>query len=283
MEAALGGPWPLCDATPESRRATPAIRERGLLGSGYPLFENSLLEALKAESPDDEFLRAWYVTVMAYADRAFPGDHTCFENAPSRIRAHPEMQLALGAMHEKTWRQVEADGMSFPPFRPSLQEAERAFPRALQAAPDLHEARLRLGHVLVLQSRPNDALQELRLVRDHLDGGLAYVLRLVEGQAYEQRGDVDRARDSYQAARAMFPRAQSAIMALAQLAYLQGHRAEALEHIQQLPGAATAGGRLQPWVWYAEGADPWSWYYFGTAWRFPTYLARLRNLVRETR
>jgi hypothetical protein len=81
----------------------------------------------------------------------------------------------------------------------------------------------------------------------------------------------------------MFPRAQSAIMALAQMAYLQGRRTEALEHIQQLPGATTAGAPLQPWLWYAEGADPWSWYYFGTAWRFPAYLARLRELVREAR
>lgn len=282
-EGGLGRGLTLCDATPEARRGTPDAREQALLGSGFPFFEYGLVETLKTQFPDDEFMRTWYVTVMAYADAAFPGNYRCYENAPARIRVHPEMQLALGGMHEKTWQQVEADGWTLPGFTPSLQDAERAFRAALQAAPDLHEARLRLGHVLLLQAKPDEALETFREVRDHLDGGFAYVVRLLEGQASEQRGDLSRAAESYQAARVMRPQAQSAIVALAQLAYTQGHRAEALEHIRQLPGAATAGAPLQPWVWYAEGADPWSWYYFGTAWRFPTYLARLRAIVKEKR
>jgi len=191
------------------------------------------------------------------------------------------LQLALGAVHEKAWQQVEADGWGLPRFTPDLEKAERAFRRALETRPDLHEARLRLGHVLVLQERPDEALEMLGEVRDHLDGGFLYVWRLVEGQAYEARGDFDRAAESYRAARAMWPEAQSALMALAQLAYAQGRRAEALELVQLLPGTTSAGAPLQPWTWYAEGTDPWSWYFFGTAWRFPAYLARLRDLVRE--
>jgi hypothetical protein len=66
-------------------------------------------------------------------------------------------------------------------------------------------------------------------------------------------------------------------MALAQLAYSQGRRAEALEHVRQLYAVSAAGSSPEPWVWYAEGADPWSWYYLGTAWRHPDYLARLRR------
>jgi tetratricopeptide (TPR) repeat protein len=145
----------------------------------------------------------------------------------------------------------------------------------------MHEARLRLGHVLLLQGKPDEALATFREVRDHLDDGFAYVEQLLEGRAYEQRGDLDRAAGAYRAARAMRPHAQSAVMALAQLAYSRGRRAEALEHVLDLPGTTTAGLQAEPWVWHAEGADPWSWYYFGTAWRFPTYLARLREMVQE--
>jgi hypothetical protein len=279
-ELGLGGDLALCDTTSAARGGAIDERVRVLLASGFPLFEYGLVEALKSQFPDDEFLRAWYVTVIAHDDRAFPG-RSCYEAAPARIQAHPEMQLALGCLHEKTWLQKEADGWNLPPFKPNLKDAERAFRKALQAAPDLHEARLRLGHVLVLQERPDEALETLGEVRDQLDGGFAYVWRLVEGQAYEARGDFDRAAESYHAARALWPEAQSALMALAQLAYTQGRRPEALELVLHLPGTTTAGAPMQPWAWYAEGADPWSWYYFGTAWRFPTYLARLRDMVRE--
>ena len=79
----------------------------------------------------------------------------------------------------------------------------------------------------------------------------------------------------------MRPHAQSALMALAHLAYTRGRRAEALEYVRQLADATLGWTAREPWVRYAEDTDPWSWYFYGTAWRFPTYLARLRDMVRE--
>jgi tetratricopeptide (TPR) repeat protein len=270
----------MCGDLTALSRGTYGGAEHPLLRLDFPSFEHGLLETLKSQFPDDEFLRTWYVTVMAHSDLGFGWDG-CYDNAPPRIRAHPEMQLALGTAHEKNWQQEQADGWRLPHFAPKLEEAEQAFRAALQGTPDMHEARLRLGHVLLLEGKPDEALVTFREVRRHLDRGFDYVEQLLEGRAHEQRGDLDRAAEAYRAARAMKPRAQSAVMALAQLAYSRGRRAEALEHVLELPGTTTAGLQAQPWVWYAEGADPWSWYYFGTAWRFPTYLARLRAMVQE--
>jgi tetratricopeptide (TPR) repeat protein len=140
---------------------------------------------------------------------------------------------------------------------------------------------VRLGRVLALQSKPDAALAVFRDVRNRLDGGFAYLVRLFEGEAFEQRGDVARAEESYAAAHAMMPRAQSAIVALANLAFAAGRRAEALEYTRALKDSAAAGRSVDPWVWHAQGADPWSWYCRGTNLRFPIYLAKLRALVRQ--
>ncbi len=277
-EVGLGQGVTLCGGKTNQWRVPPATEQKSLL-SKFPYFEQELLQELKAHAPADEFILTWYLTVMSYYDRAFPGGYECFADTPARIRAHPEMQLAIGAIHEKAWQQFEADGWTLSGFTPDLGSAAKAFRRALNGLPDLHEARLRLAHVLVLQGRPEEALQVVDGLRNRQAGEFAYLALLVEGQAHEQRGNMDHAATVYREAHRMNPQAQSAIIALAQLAYMQGHRAEALENVQQLPSTSTAGVPLQPWVWHRDGADPWSWYYFGTAWRFPMYLSRLHAIV----
>ncbi len=245
----------------------------------------ALIEALKSRNPNEEFLLTWYLTVISHSHQAYPGDVLCFQNAPARIQRHPEMQLALGAMHEKTWLNLQSEGWTLPIFKPSLQSAKRAYRAALKAAPRLDEARLRLGRVLAMEAKPDAALEVFREVQDRLDGGFAYLVRLFEGEAYEQLGDVKHAADAYTAAHAMMPKAESAIMALANIAYMQGRRAEALELLGRSKNAEAAGeSLLDPWNWYAQGLDPWSWYnQGGTSWRFPGYLAHMRALVKGPR
>ncbi len=252
----------------------------GLMLAESPLFEYALLHVLNTRFPDDDFLQTWYLAVIAFAQNWQPGGADCFANAPARIQRHPEMQLAFGAMHEKQWLRNQFEGWTPPTLRPSLQVADRAFRAALSAAPDLDEARVRLGRVLLLQSKPDDALETFRPVRDRLDRGFAYLVRMFEGEAYEQRSDASRAQESYAAAHDMMPHAESAIVALGNLAFARGRRVEALDILKRLNDASAAGTSKDPWVWRAQGADPWGWYHFGTNWRFPTYLAKLRSLVR---
>jgi tetratricopeptide (TPR) repeat protein len=254
----------------------------GVFLDGPPFFDYALLYLLKTRFPDDQFLLSWYLTVIAFSQNWEPGGIDCYRNAPSRFQRHPEMLIALGAMHEMTWMEHETQGWSPPILKPSLQTAERAYREVLQTAPDLGEARLRLGRVLGLQSNPDAALQAFSEVRGRLDGGFAYLLTLFEGDAYQQRGDADRAAESYAAAHAMMPRAQSAIIALAHLAFVQGRRTEALERIGEVNDAAAAGASRDPWDWYAQGVDPWSWYQRGIAWRFPMYREKLRALVKTS-
>jgi tetratricopeptide (TPR) repeat protein len=270
----------MCSFSLKGRLSTTQVYGETLFRERSPYFEFALTDAIKKRQPGDAFLRQWYIAAISYAHRWSPGGWDCYQSAPPAVQRTPDMQLALGAMHEKTWHDVRDERMRIEIMTPSLEEAERAYRAALASAPDLAEAQLRLGRVLALRGKPDAALAEFGRVRDRLDGGFAYLVRLFEGGAHEQRGDADRARALYEEAHAMMPRAQSAVSALVQLAFMQGRRAESLEYTTLLNTAEAHSRSIDPWQWKVDGADPWSWYSHGTNWRFPAYLAQLRALVK---
>ena len=190
------------------------------------------------------------------------------------------MQLAFGAMHESEWWSVQSEGWTLEyVIKPKLETAERAYRAAIEAAPGLDEARLRLGRVLALQGKPEAALEVYREVTPRLDPDFAYLATLFEGDAHQQLEDFEAAAASYAAARALRPGALSGVIAAASLAHAAGRRTEALQAMGLLNDTRSLGTSPEPWVWRATGGDPWAWYLRGTAWRFPQYLARLRAAV----
>ncbi|MGE5198828.1 MAG: tetratricopeptide repeat protein, partial [Rhodospirillaceae bacterium] len=133
-----------------------------------------------------------------------------------------------------------------------LDEADDLYRRAIKENPRFAEARLRRGYVLDRLGRYRDAAEELRLAAA-ADAGpqLQYYAELFLGHAAESLGDRANARDSYARAEALYPNAQSPLLALALLARQSGDRAGAQEAMQKLLGVARIrDGKADPWWGY---------------------------------
>ena len=97
---------------------------------------------------------------------------------------------------------------------------------------------------------------------------VVYLAHVFAGLALESFGRDDEARQAYEAALRVVPRAKSGVMLLAQRLFRGDRRDEAAHLVSD----ALAG---------SPAADPWSAYAFGD-WRFwPTYREVLRREVRR--
>jgi tetratricopeptide (TPR) repeat protein len=241
---------------------------------------DKLRDAVIWQAGDYTLIRCWYLfTISREQGRGGPVKAVhIFDDAPKPVTAHPEAQLAIGAVEETGWMLVD-DGrlehswgaalLHLRAFTPSLERAEAAYRAALSDAPDLHEARVRLGRVLTLEKRYDDALAVLADLPAGVEGGYRFLAALFEGDARERQADLDGAAAAYSRAIAIMPHAESATLALAHLRHAQGRRAEALERTRTL--TATKDD---------VGTDPWLWYRLGTAWRTAAYLDAMQAFVR---
>lgn len=177
--------------------------------------------------------------------------------------------LALGAVYENAWQWSHDDGLETAGVKSDLTLAERAYQEAVDKAPTLAEAKLRLARVLSLRGATAEALAILDAVNVNDDPYVGYLARRFAGQAHEERGDYARAADAYQAALVMQGSSQSARVALAHLAHLQGQRSAALETIDALGTTRQDERPIDPWLWYGKG----------TARMADAYLAQMRAAV----
>jgi tetratricopeptide (TPR) repeat protein len=144
-----------------------------------------------------------------------------------------------------------------PPAEKTNAEAERLFRRALSIDPSLVEARVRLARLLDLRKRHEEAAAELKTA---LAGNATPVVKfyahLFAGRATQSLGQSDIAAGHYQDALALFPDAQSALLASSQLALFRSNVAATLEPVQRL-GAGSAVYTADPWWRYylAAGRD----------------------------
>jgi hypothetical protein len=99
------------------------------------------------------------------------------------------------------------------------------------------------------------------------ESAFRYLAALFEGDMHEQRSDYAAAAAAYDRASRLTDRPQSALIAKAHVAYLQGQRAEA---------ASTVANALTS---TSEGADPWWPYIYGLSWRFDSYRKAARAMV----
>jgi Flp pilus assembly protein TadD len=149
----------------------------------------------------------------------------------------------------------------------TLGDAEVHYEHALALDPGLHEARLRLGHVRLLEGRLADALVELeRVAKGAGQPRQRYLACLFAGAAREKLGDVAGAITAYRACIEGGPRAQTALLALGRALDRLGDKSGAQE---AFAGAAAAGRLFDPW---------WS-YRFGQPERAENLVAQLRGLV----
>jgi tetratricopeptide (TPR) repeat protein len=141
--------------------------------------------------------------------------------------------------------------------RAQLARAADLYRSALRVDPSLHEARLRLGRVLQLEARREEASRELSAVLERTGDRIhIYLANLLLGALHEAADEVPRAVACYRAAAAANPDGTTAKMALGHALHRLGHRQEALELVSVLLSAGSSGGEAGPdaWLLYKMGA-----------------------------
>ncbi len=136
-----------------------------------------------------------------------------------------------------------------------FSRAERSFTRVLELDPAFAEARVRLGRVQSALGQPDRAVEQLEGVPPLSDDPVVrYYAFLFLGRAREARGDDDDAvLAAYQQATLIYPNAQSALLAIGQLAGTAGAGEvplAAVNRVLALPPDERS--RFDPWwVYYA--------------------------------
>jgi hypothetical protein len=86
------------------------------------------------------------------------------------------------------------------------------------------------------------------------DANIRYVAELVAGSIQEAAGRLDAARENFERAATLQPRAQAPLVALSHVAREAGHRADAVRYIERLAALPLpTEGRDDPW-WHYESA-----------------------------
>ena len=220
----------------------------------------------------DPFPAAWYHATTAYmfanglygdatahlrgAGEARPDDPLIlFDRACyAEILGLPMHQILLGdtasASHSGT-------NLNIPGQQKTNAEAERLFRRALEVDPSLVEARVRLARLLDLRNQHEEAAAELATALAAKPAGfVAFYAHLFAGRAAQALGRIDEAARHYDEAIALFPDAQSALLARSQAALLGSDVPGVLAPVQHL-GPRSLVFESDPWWQYqlAAGRD----------------------------
>jgi tetratricopeptide (TPR) repeat protein len=244
-----------------------------------------LLRLLDGQLIDQSFRHDWFVAVAAHlhGQFRFVELHDYLSEATRAFPDEAEIPFAWGLLREAQTSPhlaVVAAGLPgrtetflgpFPDRRGALREAEQYFRRALARDDTMLEARVRLGHVLDLRGRPDDALDTLAVARAQIgDRRLAYLASLFTGDILERRGRLNDAIEAYRSAEAAYPGCQAGAIALSHATREAGDRGEAERLVRQILRGA-AGEQCE---------DPWLLYDFGLAPQADALFDRLRAKVR---
>jgi tetratricopeptide (TPR) repeat protein len=208
----------------------------------------TLLSAVAPDPARDETVVLWYRATVAYLQREEKfGD--CLYHMKAALDAIPgdaRLLFYAGAMYESfasgpiqaAARSLESRGNLKSTVRSveeELEDAEKFFRKALDVDPQFVEAGLRLGRVFGLLGRHEDAAAQLRQAIARLeDSQLVYYGELFLGHEEAAMRRRDSAREHFERAAALYPRAQSPRLAMSLLARTYGDRQAALQSAREV-------------------------------------------------
>ncbi len=245
-------------------------------GGGAPRPHESVAVAIAGIMKDDlvrrSFVVRWHGAMagLAVGENRWDDAVTWAECGLRDFPDSGEMLLVLGSIEETLGTLGVAPapsgaptdlGRRFPNVVPRtdprhrLVKARRLLRAALDAAPGLQEARLRLGRVawrLGEAAEARSALEEVLAARS--EPSTVFLARLFLGRLQEDDGRLDEAARSYAAALALDPRCQSAHLALSHVRLRQGDSAAARREAEEAVKPAGYRQRSDPLWLYPWGA-----------------------------
>ena len=207
------------------------------------------------------FRETWYVlaTLGQLAAGQLGEARTIVEAGLAQVERPARLWLASGMVNEAAAAldrsaDLVTDGVSHPaPGRAvRLRLADAAFRKALELAPDLDLARLRLGRIASLSNQPDSTSELQRVVAHTSDRNLRYLAHLFLGRDAARRGDLAASERAYEEARSTCPTCQSAVIGLSELAYRGGQVDVARQLVGALAGPVSARSD-DPWWGYMLG------------------------------
>jgi len=251
----------------------------------------------RAKEDDDArmvaFSRSWYIVSVSYCLRwQLDCAGGLFQKALHEFKDDAEVALLDGATAEALMTglskdflgmQLGATGLgeistSHGVFGPERQEAEWALRRALKLDPTLVEARVRLGRVLYMLDRNEEARQELEQARLEARAQkqlfATYLSALFLGELAEHEDDdLAGAIPYYREAVAAYPRAHTAAVALGQALVRSGLGNAGWPAARSMFGDEGQGGTAV--------LDPWSVYRGAQYWQEASRIRMMREMTRQ--
>ncbi|HET9833060.1 MAG TPA: tetratricopeptide repeat protein [Vicinamibacterales bacterium] len=214
------------------------------IGDGHWTIGRSLLDEVKPGR--DAMVRLWYVATstwmqrdqqynpahIAYARGLFPDDATILflsgTHAESYAGAGIQAVLKTAVLPTGYVLRIGSSDAE-------MKSAETFLERAVRIDPSSDEPHLHLGHVLLARGKPQEAVAELqRAASGSKDPLILYYAAMFLGSAEEELSQYDAAREAYEKAATVFPRAQSPHLALSALNARRGNRTAAIGTIAPL-------------------------------------------------
>jgi tetratricopeptide (TPR) repeat protein len=223
-----------------------------------------LLDLVSPNPSKDEMARQWYVATTAY--ELSRGRRMNAENNLTRalniFPSDPVLLFYAGALHENyassgTQNTLPPLGAKFKhgSKQSELELARQFYLQAVTFNPDFPEARLRLGRVLGLLGNHEQAVAELQRAATAMkDRRFQYYASLFLGHEEAMLGRNAEARKQFRRALALYPNAQSAMLALGWMARSKGDIRNALLEVEHFFAAPAMDLVLD---------DPW-WEYYST-------------------
>jgi tetratricopeptide (TPR) repeat protein len=191
-------------------------------------FARRLIDSISPSLSQDPMVRQWYIATTAHLQsrRLLVYAKQNLENALEIFPSDDRILFYAGVLHE-VWASPLHQKMQLPPRvevtygseESELKKAERLFRKSIGANPNSPETHLRLGRVLGLLGRHHQAVAELQIAAASIkDPQLSYYASLYLGLEYAMISLQSEAREQYERAAALYPTAQSPLLALSQLA-----------------------------------------------------------------
>ncbi len=243
-------------------------REGAWIEDGKPVYENEgrhmefgrlLLDSVTPNPSQDEMVKQWYIATTACGlSRGRPlyiEKHV--KDAVTIFQSDAWILFYAGVVHETyaTPRYQNAPRLHGIKYSHGLKKAEldlarKFFQRAVTVNPNFAEARLRLGHVSGLLGYHDQAASELQTASVALkDPQIQYYAALFLGNELAALRRTAEARKQFEQAAALYPAAQSPLLALSELAHSDGDIRNAAIEIERAFAVAANGRRRNDPRW----------------------------------